>query len=209
MVVWEGHPQGFEGRMDAKQYFTDIELEFGRLKRLAEDAIAQVSDEAFFQCIDSQSNSIAMLVKHVAGNLRSRWRDFLTADGEKPDRHRDTEFVMEATDTREELLGRWQRAWALLFETLGSLSPNDLQRTVSIRGEAHSVPQALNRALSHYAAHTGQIVLLAKHWAGERWQTLSIPRGQSDAYDENPTPYMRASGSSRDATHSDALPSGG
>jgi hypothetical protein len=115
-------------------------------------------------------------MKHVAGNMRSRWTDFLTSDGEKPDRNRDGEFESEVRDTRETILAAWEHAWKLTIDTVAALGPDDLERTVRIRGEGHSVVQAINRQLSHYAAHVGQIVLLAKHYAGARWQTLTIPK---------------------------------
>lgn len=165
--------------MNSERYLAEVEAEFRKLKRLAEAAMAQVSDDGFFRTLDPDNNSIAVLVKHVAGNLRSRWRDFLTSDGEKPDRHRDDEFVIGPGETRRDMQDRWERGWALLFQTLEALSRDDLERTVTIRGTAHSVPEALNRALSHYAIHVGQIILLAKHWSGTRWQTLSIPRDRS------------------------------
>ena len=130
--------------------------------------------------LDPEANSIAVLMKHIAGNMRSRWTDFLTTDGEKPDRDRDREF--EAEETRAATLARWNDGWDCTFRGLSALSPADLDRTVSIRGEAHSVVQAINRQLTHYAAHVGQIVLLAKHYAGVKWQTLSIPKGKSKEY---------------------------
>jgi len=154
--------------------------EFRSLKRAAERAIAQVSDEAFFATLDAESNSMAMLVKHVAGNMRSRWTDFLTTDGEKPDRNRDSEFVIGPGDTRAALLERWEQAWAILLGTLESLGPADLECTVTIRFEPYSVVGAIQRQLAHYSDHIGQIILLAKHFAGQGWKTLSVPRGKSE-----------------------------
>jgi uncharacterized protein DUF1572 len=163
-------------------YLEDVKREFRSLKRLAEKAMAQVSDEDFFATLDPNSNSIALLVKHISGNLRSRWTDFLTSDGEKPDRKRDTEFEGRPEDTRASLLGRWEAGWQVLFDALGDLAPEDLSREVTIRGQPHSVMRAIHRQMTHYAEHIGQIVMLAKHWAGDRWQTLSIPRGQSEQF---------------------------
>jgi len=124
-----------------------------------------------------------VIVKHIAGNLRSRWTDFLTSDGEKPDRRRDTEFeLVGAADTRESLMARWEEGWKTLFANVEPLTNEDLLREVPIRGEPHTVVRAINRQLTHYAGHVSQIVLLAKHWAGPKWQTLSIPRGQSETF---------------------------
>lgn len=151
---------------------------FRQYKTMAERAIAQVSDDQLFASIDSEANSIAILMKHIAGNQRSRWTDFLTSDGEKPDRRRDSEFE-EPPATREALMQMWEDGWKRLFDALQPLSDADLGRTVPIRGEPHSVMQAINRQIAHYSLHIGQIVLLAKHFAGEGWKTLSIPRGKS------------------------------
>lgn len=163
-------------------YLEDARREFRSLKRLAEKAMAQVSDHDFFAALDPHTNSIAIIVKHIAGNLRSRWRDFLTADGEKPDRRRDLEFELEPADSRSSLLERWEDGWATLLDTLEALTPEDLSREVVIRGEPHPVLKAVNRSLAHAAEHIGQIVLLAKHWAGDRWKTISIPRGRSEEF---------------------------
>ena len=163
-------------------YLTDMRKQFGKLRSAAERAMAQVGDDDFPRLLDAENNSIAVLVKHISGNLKSRCRDFLTADGEKPDRDRDSEFVLEARDTRKQLMKEWASAWDLLAATVESLTPDDVRRTVHIRAEPHSVGQALNRHLSHLAYHVGQIVLLAKHWAGGSWDTLTIARGQSEAF---------------------------
>lgn len=149
--------------------------ELRRLKKLAEDALAQVDDTDFFQSLDAESNSLAVQVKHVAGNLRSRWTDFLTTDGEKPDRNRDGEFVA-GDESRDALMQRWEDGWRRLLDTVDALSDDDLDRTVTIREEALSVRTAVVRGLGHSAYHVGQIVLLAKHYAGPRWKTLSMPR---------------------------------
>ena len=154
-----------------------IEL-FRYYRKLAERAMAQVSDDQLFTSLDSEANSIAIIVKHMAGNMRSRWTDFLTSDGEKPNRNRDSEFVDPAM-TRDSLLRQWEEGWACVFSALEPLVDEDLERTVYIRGEAHSVMQAINRQVAHYAHHVGQIVLLAKHFAGDHWQSLSVPRSKS------------------------------
>lgn len=153
--------------------------QFRYQKGLAERAMTQVSDEQLFRQIDPDSNSIAMIVKHVSGNLLSRWTDFLESDGEKSTRRRDSEFMREEADTRANLVEKWESAWQCLLDSLEELTPSDLMRTVRIASEPHNVLQAIQRSLAHTAQHAGQIVLLAKHLAGERWQTLSIGRGKS------------------------------
>jgi hypothetical protein len=159
-------------------YLEDCLALFRQYKRLAERAMEQATDEQLFATLDPESNSIAIVVKHLAGNMRSRWTDFLTADGEKPDRRRDVEFI-DPPPTRRDLLEAWEDGWKRLFETLESLSEEDLKRTITIRGEAHSVMQAINRQVAHYGLHVGQIVLLARHFAGNKWKPVSVPRGQS------------------------------
>jgi hypothetical protein len=159
-------------------YIEDALAVFRYYKKLADRAMEQVSDEQLFISLDEEANSIAIVVKHMAGNMRSRWSDFLTSDGEKPGRNRDSEFV-DPPETREGLLAVWEDGWAHLFHALESLTDADLGRTVTIRGEAHSVMQAINRQLAHYPYHVGQIVLLAKHFACHRWQSLSVPRNKS------------------------------
>ena len=159
-------------------YLEDSLEVFRYYKRLAERAMEQVSEDALFTALDGESNSIAIVVKHIAGNMRSRWTDFLITDGEKPDRDRDSEFV-DPPKTREELLRMWEDGWKRLFSAIEPLSADDLARTVFIRGEAHSVMQAINRQIAHYAHHIAQIVLLAKHFAGDRWRSLTIPRNRS------------------------------
>lgn len=162
-------------------YLEDSLAVLRQYKVLAERAMAQVSDERLFTPLDGEANSIAITVKHIAGNMRSRWTDFLTTDGEKPDRNRDSEFV-DPPDTRAALMKLWEDGWSRLFHAIGPLSEDDLSRTVTIRGEAHSVMQAINRQLAHYAYHVGQIVELAKHFAGDDWRPLTIPRNQSDSF---------------------------
>ena len=151
-------------------------------KRLADDAIAQLTDQQFFAQPDPESLSVALIVKHIGGNLRSRFTDFLTSDGEKPDRNRDQEFLADSGMTRESLLQAWENGWQLLFDTINRLHADDLLSTVTIRAEPHSVLQALSRAGAHLAYHTGQIVYLAKHWKGAEWKSLSIPKGQSEQF---------------------------
>ena len=160
-------------------YLTEMRSQFAKLRGTAERAMGQVSEADFARTLDQENNSIAITVKHVAGNLRSRCTDFLTADGEKPDRDRDGEFTLAPGDTRTHLMSQWQAAWDLLDATVGALSAAAVERTVTIRAEPHTVIQALNRNLGHVAYHTGQIVQLAKHWVGREWRTLTIPRGQS------------------------------
>jgi uncharacterized damage-inducible protein DinB len=162
-------------------YLKDAIAVFIYYKKLGERAIAQVSDEQLTLALDDEVNSIATIVKHMAGNMRSRWTGFLTSDGEKPDRHRDSEFE-EPPATRAALLQTWEAGWACLFSAIEPLTDADLTRTITIRGEAHSVTQAINRQLAHYPYHVGQIVLLAKHFAHDRWQSLSVPRRGSSEF---------------------------
>ena len=159
-------------------YIEDSLSLFRYYKKLGEGAIEQVSDEQLFAALDPEMNSIAIIVKHMAGNMRSRWTDFLTSDGEKPDRNRDTEFE-QPPSTRAELLKLWNDGWDRAFSTLEPLSDSDCERTVTIRSEAHSVMQAINRQVAHYSYHVGQIVFLAKHWNASGWRSLSVPRNQS------------------------------
>ena len=167
------------------QYLAEVAAQFAKLRSTAERAMAQVGDGDFARPLDDENNAIAIIVKHVSGNLRSRCTNFLTSDGEKPDRNRDGEFVLDSGDTRADLLEKWGAGWDLLADTVARLTPEDLQRTITIRGEPHTVGQALNRHIGHLSYHVGQIVLLAKHWAGVRWQTLTIPRGQSLTYNQS------------------------
>jgi len=159
-------------------YLKDSLSLFHYYKNLGERAMEQVSDEQLFAVMDEEMNSIAIIVKHMAGNMRSRWTDFLTSDGEKPDRNRDHEFVQPA-ENRAGLEGMWDAGWKQVFEALQPLAENDLTRKVSIRGEEHSVMQAINRQIAHYAYHVGQIVFLAKHLQHEGWKSLSVPRNRS------------------------------
>ncbi len=162
-------------------YLEDSLALFRYYKTLAERAMAQVTDEQLQAVLDSEMNSIAVIVKHMAGNMRSRWTDFLSSDGEKSNRDRDAEFI-DGPATREAVLALWEEGWQWLFTALESLSDQDLTRTITIRGEAHSVIQAINRQIAHYAYHCGQIVLLAKHFKSHEWQSLSVPRSQSASF---------------------------
>ena len=155
---------------------------FHHYKRLADNAIAQCPDDKLSAEIDPESNSIAIIVKHMTGNMRSRWTDFLTTDGEKPDRHRDSEFEAPLK-TRVELLAMWEAGWKLLFDALTPLTDADLSKTVTIRTEPHSVTQAINRQVAHYSYHIGQIVYLARHFGGSQWKTLTIPKNKSREFD--------------------------
>lgn len=172
-------------------FLEDTQLTFRKQKELAERAIAQVSDEEFFETIDAESNSIAIIVKHVGGNLRSRFTDFLSSDGEKPDRDRDAEFITDSGASRAQIVASWDQGWNALFETLGSLRGDHLGATVRIRGEAFHVIGALHRALAHVAQHVGQIVMLAKHLRSADWKTLSIPRGRSRDFSPSGAPPAR------------------
>jgi len=151
-------------------------------KRMGEAAMAQLRDEDFFVTLDPEANSVAILVKHLAGNMRSRFTDFLTTDGEKTDRFRDQEFELTPATTRADVMKWWEEGWARVFAALDSLEPEDVMRIVTIRGEPHTVLQAVNRQIAHYAQHIGQIVLLAKHYRSSEWKTLSIPRGKSEEF---------------------------
>ena len=162
--------------MPAAVYLADIRVQFEKLKAQAEKALAQVGDDRLHAVLDPGSNSLAILMRHMAGNLRSRFTDFLTTDGEKADRNRDGEFEMDRPLSRADLIADWESGWTTLFGALDTLEPDDLLREVSIRGERMTALQALNRALTHHASHVGQIVFLAKHLNGPAWETLSIPR---------------------------------
>ena len=165
--------------------------EFEKIKKLADKSIAQLSDQQLHATIDPEANSVAVLMRHMAGNMRSRWVNFLTSDGEKPDRMRDREFE-DPGQTREQLLAEWEHGWQCLFDALSPLSDADLQRTVVIRGEPHSVYKAISRQVAHYAGHAYQILLLAKHMRGPDWQTLSIPRGQSEEFNRRMLAKLKA-----------------
>ncbi len=173
--------------MDAAAHYLDeARRQMRGHKRMGENAMAQLRDEDFFVTIDPEANSIAILVKHLAGNMRSRFTDFLTSDGEKLDRFRDREFEINSGTTRADVMKWWEDGWNIVLGTIESLKPEDVMRTVTVRGEPHMVLQAINRQLAHYAQHIGQIVFLAKHLKSSEWKTLSIPRGRSEEFKKVP-----------------------
>lgn len=163
----------------ATHYLQDSIASLRAYKKLAEKALDQLNDEEFFVTLDEESNSVAVIMKHMAGNMLSRWTDFLTSDGEKPNRNRDMEFVIDSDNSKQALLDYWQRGWQCVFAALEPLSGDDLGKKVKIRGEEHTVIQAINRQLMHYANHIGQIVFLAKHFRSTEWKSLSVPRNRS------------------------------
>ncbi len=164
-------------------YVEDSTALFEYYKKLAEGAMGQVGDEQLFIALDDEMNSIAIIVKHMVGNMRSRWTDFLTSDGEKPDRNRDGEFIAPPA-TRTELMKIWDTGWNYVFDALRPLRDADLGKTVTIRGEGHSVMQAINRQIAHYSYHIGQIVFLAKHFKGGDWKSLTVPRNKSAEFNQ-------------------------
>ncbi len=165
--------------------------ELQKTKKLADKSIEQLSDEQLYKTIDDDANSVAVLMRHMAGNMRSRWIDFLNSDGEKPDRRRDGEFE-DAKQSRAELLAEWEHGWKCVFDALTPLTDADLQRTVYIRSEPHSVYKAISRQVAHYSGHAYQILLLAKHFQGANWKTLSIPRGQSEEFNRRMLAKLKA-----------------
>jgi len=179
----------------AAHYLDEARRQMRGYKRLGEGAMSQLKDEEFFVALDAESNSIAILVKHMAGNMRSRFTDFLTSDGEKADRKRDQEFELTSATTRADVMAWWDQGWALVFSAIESLKPEDVMKTVYIRQEPHTVLQAINRQIAHYAHHTGQIVFLAKHLRSSEWKSLSIPRGKSEDFNRQ-APAERKAGPS-------------
>jgi len=173
-----------------EDYIPVVLREFHRLKRLADGALDQCAPEHLFSVSTPGDNAIAVIMKHLSGNMHSRWTDFLTTDGEKPDRMRDQEFAMADDDTRERLFARWEEAWQTLFSSVRALTLSDLHRVVTIRNEPLTVLQAINRQLTHCAYHVGQIVYLAKHFSGSRWHSLSIPLGGSEQFNRSPRKYI-------------------
>jgi len=169
----------------ATHYLEEARRQLRGHKRMGEGAMTQLRDEDFFVGLDPEANSVAILAKHIAGNMRSRFTDFLTSDGEKPDRFRDREFEVTAATTRADVVKWWEEGWATVFAAIDPLKPEDVMRTVTIRGEPHTVLQAINRAIAHYAQHIGQIVFLAKHLRSDEWKTLSIPRGKSEEFKQH------------------------
>jgi len=166
----------------AAHYLDEARRQFRGHKKLGEGALAQLKDEEFLAALDPEANSVAIIVKHLAGNMRSRFTDFLTTDGEKPDRNRDQEFELGPTAKRDDIMRWWETGWSHALSALDELKPEDLTRTVTIRNEPHSVLQAINRQLAHYAYHVGQIVFLAKHFRASEWSSLSVPRGKSEEF---------------------------
>jgi len=166
----------------AEDYLEEARRQLRGHKRMGEGAMAQLKDQEFFLTLDPASNSVAILVKHLAGNMRSRFTDFLTTDGEKPNRFRDQEFELTSATTRDDVMKWWEEGWLRVFTAIEGLKPEDVMRTVTIRGAPHTVLQAVNRQIEHYAQHIGQIVFLAKHLRSGEWKTLSIPRGKSEDY---------------------------
>ena len=167
-----------------QNYFEDAVASLKNSKKLADKAIAQLQDDEFFVTLDEEANSVAVIMKHMAGNMFSRWTDFLTSDGEKPDRNRDMEFVIGANTTKDDVLDYWERGWACVFAAIEPLKLEDFEKTVSIRGEPHTIVMAINRQLMHYSYHIGQIVFLAKHFRSTQWNSLSIPRNKSAEFNQ-------------------------
>lgn len=170
-------------------FLTSSIREFNRLKNYADKSIKLLDEDLFFRQLDPESNSVAIIVKHLAGNIKSRWSDFLTTDGEKAYRDRDKEFIIETNDSKDKLISDWNSSWEILIETLENLSNQDLSKTITIRGEPHTVIEAIVRQLPHYGFHVGQIVLLSKHLAKNNWKSLTIPKGKSKDFNKNPTPF--------------------
>ncbi|HXD33907.1 MAG TPA: DUF1572 family protein [Pyrinomonadaceae bacterium] len=163
----------------ATEYLANAISTFRAYKKMAEKALAQLDAGEYFLTLDEESNSVAVIMKHISGNSISRWTDFLTSDGEKPDRNRDSEFVIDVGTTKENLHEYWERGWACVFSALEPLQPSDFEKKIRIRGQEHSIIAAINRQLTHYAYHVGQIVFLAKHFRSAQWQTISVPRNRS------------------------------
>lgn len=169
----------------SQHYLEEARRQLRGHKRMGEGAMSQLQDQELFFTLDPEANSIAILVKHIAGNMRSRFTDFLTSDGEKPDRFRDREFELTSETARAEVMKWWEEGWACVFAAIDTLKPEDVMRVVTIRGEPHTVLQAINRQIAHYAQHVGQIVFLAKHLRSKEWKTLSIPRGRSEGFKDH------------------------
>lgn len=167
--------------------------EFQQIKKLADKTIAQLTEGQLHVTIDAEANSVAVIMRHLAGNMRSRWVDFLASDGEKPDRMRDREFE-DVQQTRPALTAEWEHGWQCLFDALTPLTDADLQRTVMIRGEPHSVYKAISRQVAHYAGHAYQMLFLSKHLLGPNWKTLSIPRGQSEEFNRRMLAKLKSDG---------------
>ena len=188
-----------------EHYLADALRTFRDYKKLAERAFEQIDEQDFFRTIDRESNSIAVNMKHMAGNMLSRWTDFLTTDGEKPERDRDMEFVMLPETTRAEMVAYWDQGWQCTFDAVQPLRPEDLLRTVTIRGQDHTVVQAINRQLAHYAYHVGQIVFLAKHFKASDWQSLSVPKNKSEEFNKYLEEKVKSSQSTARANRLDEV----
>jgi Protein of unknown function (DUF1572) len=171
-----------DARSFEADYLDEVRRSFRGYKRLGDGGLTQLTDLDFFKAPDTESNCAAQIVKHMAGNLRSRWHDFLSTDGEKPDRDRDREFVLTADDTRPDLMRRWEESFTIVFDNIASIKAEDFVRTVTIRGEPHTILQAINRSLMHTAYHVGQILYVGKHLRGSEWTVLSIPKGKSEEF---------------------------
>jgi hypothetical protein len=167
--------------------------ELQKIKKLADKSIAQLTDAQLHETLDTDANSVAILMRHMAGNMRSRWIDFLDSDGEKPNRMRDGEFE-DHGQSRAELLAEWEHGWQCVWDALAPLTDADLQRIVMIRSEPHTVYKAISRQVAHYSGHAYQILLLAKHMCGPNWKTLSIPRGQSEEFNRRMLAKLKAEG---------------
>jgi hypothetical protein len=165
-----------------QSYLVDVLSSLRAYKKMADKAIAQLEDDEFFLTLDEESNSVAVIMKHMAGNMFSRWTNFLTSDGEKPDRNRDMEFVIEPNTTKDDVITYWTRGWECVFDALQPLRLEDFEKTVMIRGEKHTIVQAINRQLMHYACHVGQIIFIAKHFRSTEWISLTIPRNRSSEF---------------------------
>ena len=189
----------------AQHYLDDALRTFRDYKELAERAFAQISDEDFFATLDEESNSVAINMKHMAGNMISRWTDFLTTDGEKPERDRDIEFVILPGTTKDDLIAYWEQGWKCVFDAIEPLQPADLMRTIRIRGQDHTVVQAINRQLAHYAYHVGQIVYLAKHFKSSDWQSLSVPRNNSAEFNAHLEQKMKEAAATSRESRLDAV----
>ncbi len=175
----------------AHHFLKDALLQFQKTKALGDKTFTQLHDEDFLKTLDAESNSIAIIINHMHGNMLSRWTDFLTSDGEKPNRNRDSEFEHAEDFSKENLLKMWEDGWDLVLKTVTELNEDDVLKTVKIRGEDFTVLQAINRQLSHYSYHVGQIVFLAKFLKSERWKTLSIARGKSEDFNKAPEIYKK------------------
>ena len=171
-----------DGKSFQTDYLDEVRRSFRGYKRLADGGLVQLTDPDFFKAPDTESNCVAQIVKHVAGNLRSRWLNFLTTDGEKSDRNRDQEFVLTEADTRPDLMLRWEESFKIVFDNIAALKPADFVRTVTIRNEPHTILQAINRSAMHTAYHVGQILYVGKHLRGSEWTVLSIPKGKSEEF---------------------------